>query len=163
MVLRDGPAISWYWLRRLTRLYVGFLPPPVKAYLEPVASACGQTPLRNASYCPADNTIYYDLAFLAELTKRYGPQTAEIVLAHEYGHAVQAHLGLLGVDWLLRSQIELQADCFAGVYVAAAAVSRGRRTQTRRWLSGRRSAIRRNSSGSSRAPTGRSSSGGKRS
>lgn len=82
-------------------------------------------------YCPLDNKVYIDAAFFQELSGKYGADDGnlakEYVIAHEYGHHVQNILGLLG-----RSQqdpegansasvrTELQADCFAGIWVAHA-------------------------------------------
>jgi uncharacterized protein len=73
-------------------------------------------------YCPADGTIYLDETFFDELQKlgTAGGDVAEAyVIAHEVGHHVQNELGIM--DSLDRSneqsiKLELQADCFAGVW-----------------------------------------------
>jgi len=93
-----------------------------------------QTGCGNASssvgpfYCPADESIYIDLGFLAELQKRFGANgryAQTYIVAHEAGHHIQ-HLS--GADRLAANArdsasqqrisigTELQADCYAGVW-----------------------------------------------
>jgi uncharacterized protein len=81
-------------------------------------------------YCPEDEKVYIDLGFFDELNRRFGApgQFAQAyVLAHELGHHVQKILGIEGkVHQLQESnsseanplsvKLELQADCFAGVW-----------------------------------------------
>jgi len=94
-------------------------------------SGCGGA--RSATgpfYCPEDEKVYIDLGFFDELSRRFGVpgQFAQAyVLAHELGHHVQKLLGIEGkVRQLQESnareanplsvRLELQADCFAGVW-----------------------------------------------
>ena len=79
-------------------------------------------------YCPADSTAYFDPGFFQELVDRFGssggPLAQEYVVAHEFGHHIQNVLGNLD-----RAQqdpqgpesgavrVELQADCYAGLWV----------------------------------------------
>jgi predicted metalloprotease len=83
-------------------------------------------------YCPLDGKVYLDLAFFRELDRRFGAPgdfAQAYVVAHEVGHHVQNLLGLSdqvqAAQQRARSQeeanalsvrLELQADCFAGVY-----------------------------------------------
>ena len=81
-------------------------------------------------YCPVDQRVYLDLGFFDELKQRFGASgdfAQAYVLAHELGHHVQH---LLGTDARVRQlqesnpaaanelsvRLELQADCFAGVW-----------------------------------------------
>jgi predicted metalloprotease len=69
----------------------------------------------NAFYCDGDDIIAWDEArFIPEVNQRYGGFTVAIVIAHEFGHAIQARAGAIDrtVD------LELQADCFAGAWTA---------------------------------------------
>ena len=86
-------------------------------------------------YCPIDATIYLDETFFDELQNRFkakGGDVAEAyVIAHEVGHHVQNELGTMaevqssGNSNALSVKLELQADCYAGIWgksVAAAGV-----------------------------------------
>jgi predicted metalloprotease len=81
-------------------------------------------------YCPVDERVYIDLSFYDELAQRFGAKgdfAEAYVIAHEIGHHVQKLLGLSAqVDRASKSQrlgpsglsvrLELQADCFAGIW-----------------------------------------------
>ena len=81
-------------------------------------------------YCPLDEHVYIDLAFYNELAERFGARgdfAEAYVIAHEIGHHVQKQLGLSArVDRASKAQrvgpnglsvrLELQADCFAGIW-----------------------------------------------
>jgi hypothetical protein len=76
----------------------------------------------NAFYCGGKNDDYiaYDAAYLMpRLNKSFGALTPAVVLAHEFGHAVQ-HRAEVNAPSVV---IELQADCFAGAWVAYAQTS----------------------------------------
>jgi predicted metalloprotease len=91
-------------------------------------------------YCPADRKVYLDLAFFNELRSRFGAPgefAQAYVLAHEVGHHVQT---LMGLESRVRQaqqanpsdrnelsiRMELQADCFAGVWGKSASQAGGR-------------------------------------
>jgi predicted metalloprotease len=69
----------------------------------------------NAFYCPPRDLIAWDVPGLIEpLYDRFGAFTIAIVMAHEFGHAIQERAGISGDTILL----EQQADCFAGAWAA---------------------------------------------
>lgn len=82
-------------------------------------------------YCPIDQKVYLDETFFDELKTRFGADTGDVaqayVIAHEIGHHVQNQLGLFDAGTTQSSgesvAIELQADCYAGVWAHAEAKS----------------------------------------
>jgi predicted metalloprotease len=100
-------------------------------FRDAVRSGCGLAESATGPfYCPADEKVYIDLSFYDELKQRFGAPgdfAQAYVLAHEIGHHVQK---LLGVEQQVRRaqgsnatsrnalsvKLELQADCFAGVW-----------------------------------------------
>lgn len=94
-------------------------------------TGCGQASAQTGPfYCPADNLVYFDLDFLAELQERFdapGDLAAQYIVAHEYGHHIQNVLGINAQMRQLQQNdprnansysvaLELQADCLAGVW-----------------------------------------------
>jgi predicted metalloprotease len=84
----------------------------------------------NAFYCQSPNTpnsdsISYDRTFLGELAQDYGRFIPALVMAHEFGHAVQARVGAPQASIL----IETQADCFAGAWTAWVADGQAEHTE----------------------------------
>lgn len=71
-------------------------------------------PLNNAVYCSAGDFIAYDVNFAVNAFARVGDAFLYYLLGHEYGHSVQARLGLSSQYTI---QQELQADCMAGAYI----------------------------------------------
>lgn len=100
-------------------------------YRDMTYSGCGAAQASTGPfYCPEDEKVYVDLSFWGDL-KRFGGSTADFaqayVVAHELGHHVQKLLGIEGRMQRLAQQdpadrnhlsvdLELQADCFAGVW-----------------------------------------------
>jgi uncharacterized protein len=100
-------------------------------FTDSVRSGCGfAESAMGPFYCPADEKVYVDLGFYQELRRRFGAPgdfAQAYVLAHEVGHHVQQVLGVsTKVHQLQQSnpdqanalsvRLELQADCFAGVW-----------------------------------------------
>jgi predicted metalloprotease len=70
----------------------------------------------NAFYCPeADFLAFDDSELFPHIAEQFGSEVLDLILAHEWAHAIQARAGL---DQLPTIQLEQQADCFAGVWLA---------------------------------------------
>ena len=105
-------------------------------FRDAVRSGCGAAGAETGPfYCPADQKVYLDLSFFDELDQRFGAPgdfAQAYVIAHEIGHHVQT---LMGISPRVRSlqqrnpsaanqlsvAMELQADCFAGIWGNSAA------------------------------------------
>lgn len=118
----------------------GYVPPTVVLYTQGTQTGCG---LGQAAmgpfYCSEDQTVYLDLGFWQEMETQLGASGADFarayVIAHEFGHHVQTLTGASQGRAQARGEaeanrysvaLELQADCYAGVWAAnASAVSGG--------------------------------------
>jgi predicted metalloprotease len=116
------------WQRLLGDRYQ---PTKARLFRDAIQSACGFAQSASGPfYCPGDHYVYLDLGFFEELRSRFGASgdfAEAYVLAHEVGHHVQ---NVLGIDAQMRQlqarnpsarndlsvRLELQADCFAGVW-----------------------------------------------
>ncbi|MBQ2647516.1 MAG: neutral zinc metallopeptidase [Achromobacter sp.] len=120
----------------LNRQYV---PPKLVLFRGATPTACGTgQAAMGPFYCPGDSKVYIDLAFFDELQNRFkapGDFAQAYVIAHEVGHHVQHLLGISDqVDNLRRRnpsqanalsvRMELQADCFAGLWAQRANAAR---------------------------------------
>lgn len=126
-------SLDAYWVAQVADQ--GELPlPQVVEFSGSTASGCGQASSSTGPfYCPPDQTIYLDLGFYDLLQSRFGasggPLAEMYVTAHEYGHHLQNMLGIMSTterDAGAESgsvRLELQADCFAGMWAGAAATT----------------------------------------
>lgn len=113
--------IQRFWQLEFAASARGYRPPvDVIAYNQPVDTPCGALALDNAVYCPLDRIVYYDPRFLGEEFVEHGEYAPVFMLAHEWGHLVQDNLGILRAPVPSSLTLELQADCFAGVYMSDA-------------------------------------------
>lgn len=113
------------WQEQFQQLNKNYTAPTLVLFRTATTSGCGTaTSQVGPHYCPLDKTIYLDETFFDELTNRFGAQGGDVaeayVIAHEVGHHVQNELGT--IDTLPQTQeaaiaLELQADCFAGLWV----------------------------------------------
>jgi predicted metalloprotease len=104
----------------------------VVLFRDAINSACGFAQAATGPfYCPSDHKVYLDLGFFRELSERFGAPgdfAQAYVIAHEFGHHVQNLLGLTARVQRNPSAgasspsvaLELQADCFAGLWGHAA-------------------------------------------
>lgn len=125
-----------YWKANLFQaLGTQYAEPRFALFDGAVDTACGQaTSAVGPFYCPGDQRIYIDLSFYNELAERFGAPgefAQAYVIAHEFGHHIQTITGT--EQQVRRAQqrdpgranqysiaMELQADCFAGVWTKAA-------------------------------------------
>lgn len=132
-VLDDAQAT---WQRLLPRAGVAYRDAKLVLFRDAVQSECGAAQSATGPfYCPLDERIYIDLGFYEDLHTRFGAPgdfAQAYVLAHEIGHHVQH---LLGIDERVREarianprianelsvRMELQADCYAGIWAHSTA------------------------------------------
>lgn len=115
------------WMNEFEEMDEFYEEPRLVLFRHTTQSACGvATSQVGPHYCPADKTIYLDETFFDELTSRFGAQGGDVaqayVISHEVGHHVQNLLGDLGrlsqSDNESSVAIELQADCYAGIWAS---------------------------------------------
>lgn len=132
-ILDDTEAV---WSKIFSEGGSQYAAPRLVLFRDAVNSACGYADAATGPfYCPGDHKAYVDLSFFEELRRRFGAPgdfAQAYVLAHEIGHHVQ---NLLGVERQVRQlqrqnprsqnelsvRMELQADCFAGVWAHSTA------------------------------------------
>jgi hypothetical protein len=110
-----GADINGFWQQTFAASRRGYAPPRMIPYTGRIQTACGIAEPNNAFYCPASHSIFYDYNFVNRSYLNVGDYAAVGIIAHEWGHAVQAHLGISRGN-AFSIQMELQADCFAGAY-----------------------------------------------
>jgi len=130
-------SIQNYWQGALPQEFgTPYQPADTVFYEQAVNTGCGAADSGvGPFYCPEDDLVYIDVSFWNELSSRFGASgefAQAYVLAHEYGHHVQ---DLVGTEATVRRQmerdpanqnalsvmLELQADCYAGVWAKHAA------------------------------------------
>ena len=127
-------SIQAYWTDAFAASGEAYQPSDTVLFSGATSSGCGSASAATGPfYCPPDQLIYIYLDFFAELRSRFGAQGGSLaqgyVVAHEYGHHVQDLLGVVqggGGETGAEGhavRIELQADCFAGVWANHAAAT----------------------------------------
>ena len=134
-----GANINDVWASKIN----DYKPPTVVIYDQGTGTGCGfgQSAM-GPFYCPNDATVYLDLAFWQQMESQLGASGADFakayVIAHEFGHHVQTLTGVSQkvqeAQQAAHSQgeankysvaLELQADCYAGVWAASASAASG--------------------------------------
>ena len=135
-------SVQDFWADELPRFGKPYRMVNTVLYSGSTSSACGTASNQvGPFYCPTDKKVYIDASFFAELTSRFGADSGalaqEYVVAHEYGHAIQDQLGLLGraqQDPQGRNsgavRIELMADCLGGVWAKHASSTQAANGET---------------------------------
>jgi predicted metalloprotease len=125
-----------FWGQTFQGMGARYVPPRLVLFKRATQSACGVAQSAvGPFYCPGDREVYLDTGFFDQLHTRFGAPgdfAAAYVIAHEVGHHVQNLLGTMQkfdaqaarLDERGRNQLsvrlELQADCYAGVWGASA-------------------------------------------
>ena len=129
-----------YWQTNLPPFFGGaYTPTKTVFFTDGVDTGCGQaTSQTGPFYCPADQLVYIDLGFLQALEQQLIGKPTDLaeqyIIAHEYGHHVQNVLGINSQVQQAQQNdpgranqysvaMELQADCFAGMWVGDVAVA----------------------------------------
>jgi predicted metalloprotease len=133
-------SLNAFWPSYLADYKVTYPRPKAVIFSGATSTGCGPASTEvGPFYCPADTTAYFDPGFFQELVDRFGssggPLAQEYVVAHEFGHHIQNILGNLdkaqedpqgpksgGV------RVELQADCYAGLWVRYASTTKDPKT-----------------------------------
>ena len=120
------------WGELFARNNAQYQPPTLVLFRGSTPTACGSgQSAMGPFYCPGDQKVYLDLGFFDEMARRFhagGDFARAYVIAHEIGHHVQKQIGVTRKTEELRARlsaaqynrvsvrVELQADCFAGVW-----------------------------------------------
>jgi len=126
-IVADIDSVQAFWATELPSQGARYTKSPTVFFTGQTNTGCGAADAGvGPFYCPADKKVYIDLSFFDELKTQFGATGGAFVnayvLAHEYGHHVQDLLGIS--DKIDRKtgansdsvRLELQADCFAGVW-----------------------------------------------
>ncbi|CAD6006192.1 neutral zinc metallopeptidase [Agreia sp. COWG] len=129
-------SLDAYWRAEAPALGISYAPvTKLNLFTAATNTGCGQASSATGPfYCPTDSSIYVDTAFFDELRSQFGASGGTLsemyVVAHEFGHHIQNLAGVM--DNTDRSgtgptsdsvRTELQADCYAGAWVAAASTT----------------------------------------
>ncbi|HLO19921.1 MAG TPA: neutral zinc metallopeptidase, partial [Sphingomicrobium sp.] len=140
-LLRVLGSTEQTWGELFAKSGTRYQPTKLVAYTSGTRTACGfGQAAMGPFYCPNDNSIYLDPDFFNELSRRFGAPgdfAQAYVIAHEVGHHVQDLEGTLNQAHNMQARasetegnaiqvkVELQADCYAGVWAANAKDAQG--------------------------------------
>lgn len=108
--------INDFWTQLFEESGAEYVKPDIVLYDRGrVRTGCGViSPRMGPLYCPRDHTAYFPRNFMENQMITVGDFAVVVIIAHEWGHAVQNLANLNPGDFTI--EIELQADCFAGAY-----------------------------------------------
>lgn len=134
-LIKEFNVADTVWKAEFARRGLNYRTPRLAFFSQATDTGCGPASADvGPFYCPGDQEIYIDLGFLDQLQSQFGAQgqfAQAYIVAHEYGHHLQT---LLGTEPKVRAAqqrdpsranqysigLELQADCYAGVWATLA-------------------------------------------
>jgi uncharacterized protein len=137
LIVATVNSLDVYWAPQTPALGATFTYPGIVLYDTATSTPCGTASDQTGPfYCPPDQTIYLDTTFYDILVQQFGSSNGQLaqeyVIAHEYGHHIQNLLGVFDKADLTTTgansdgvNVELMADCLAGVWANHAASTEG--------------------------------------
>lgn len=130
-MVTTADSLDAVWTEQLSEQGAGvaYEMPGFQIFQDAVATGCGNaTSATGPFYCPRDRTVYLDLGFFQQMESDFGaanaPLAQEYVVAHEWGHHIQNLQGVFNRHNTQETgeqgagvRSELQADCYAGVWM----------------------------------------------
>lgn len=135
-IVGTANSLNEFWSDYLPQYNIEYPQPETVLFSDRTSTGCGAASSAvGPFYCPADRTAYFDTGFFQDLVGRFGasggPLAEEYVVAHEFGHHIQNLTGAL--NYSQRDprgpesgavRVELQADCYAGLWASHATTQR---------------------------------------